>query len=94
MRERRGAGLTKLPNTDWGTMKDRLIFFTTDTGFLLPALNAALQAAAQPWVREIVDIAIFLVGIEDDLFRRLEEEFCPAGLAFFRLDPAEFELAD
>lgn len=75
-------------------MKDRLIFFTTDTGFLLPALNAALQAAAQPAVREIADIAIFLVGIDDELFRRLEAEFSPKGLIFFRLDPAEFELAD
>lgn len=75
-------------------MKERLIFFTTDTGFLLPALNAALQASAQPAVREIADIAIFLVGIDDDLFRKLQEEFSPAGLIFFRLDPAEFELAD
>jgi lipopolysaccharide biosynthesis glycosyltransferase len=70
---------------------DRLIFFTTDEGFLLPALNAAVQVSER---RPAADIAVFLVGLSDDLFSKVEREFSPYGLIFFRIGKGDLELAD
>lgn len=69
----------------------RLVFFTTDEGFLLPALNAAVQVSQQNLP---ADIGLFLVGLDSELFNQVEREFSPYGLKFFRLGKNDLELAD
>ncbi len=45
-------------------MTGRLVFFTTDAGYLIPTLVAALQVEEQACVGRLADVAIFLIGID------------------------------
>jgi lipopolysaccharide biosynthesis glycosyltransferase len=74
--------------------RNRLIFFTTDAGFLLPTLQAATQIRRQSAVCAIADLAIFLVGMEADDIARVRAAFEPEGILFFELDPSAYSLPD
>ena len=68
--------------------KRRLIFFTTDAGFLLPTIQAAMQVAAQARVTAIADILIFLVDMLPADKLLLEAAFAGRPFRFELLDPA------
>jgi lipopolysaccharide biosynthesis glycosyltransferase len=44
-------------------MKDRLIVFTTDRGFVVPTIAAALQISNQNRVSAVADILVYLIGL-------------------------------
>lgn len=71
-------------------LPDRLVFFTTDPGYLVPTLVAAEQVARQCVAVGVADVAVFLVGFGADVADALQREF--PELRFHRLDPEQFEL--
>jgi lipopolysaccharide biosynthesis glycosyltransferase len=73
---------------------ERLVFFTTDEGYLFPTLHAALQVARTRGVIEIADIAVFLVGLNPELSSKIRSDFEPYGLTFFDVDPDSYSLVD
>lgn len=75
-------------------VRNRLVFFTTDAGYLFPTLSAAVQVVRQPAVAAAADVGVFLVGLDAKTSAYVREEFEPYGLIFFNLDPAEYIVPD
>lgn len=73
-------------------LKNRVVFFTTDPGYLVPTLVAARQILAQPQVTAMADVLIFLVGFPGDEAERISANMKTPDLRFLLLDPARFTL--
>lgn len=71
-------------------MTSRLVFFTSDRGFLLPTIAAARQIVLQERLRDIVDVLVFLVDFSDDETCELRQAFADTGIYFENVSSAEF----
>ena len=71
---------------------NRVAFFTTDAGYLVPTLVAALQVARQALPERIADVMVFLVGIDDADRVRLQESF--PDLMFCAISSQKYALPD
>ena len=67
-------------------MNDRLVFFSTDKGFLVPTLTAALQVASQDAVTSVADIIVFLVNFAPLQSSQIRNAFAGTKLIFLDLD--------
>lgn len=65
-----------------GTGKRHLIIFTTDAGFMMPTMSVIDQLLAQPRVMERADIIVYLVDIDADRRRALEDSFGHLPVSF------------
>ena len=69
---------------------NRLAFFTTDAGYLVPTLVAANQVAAQASLRNEAHVAVFLVNMEEQVRDDLSHAF--PRLQFHMLSAQAFAL--
>ena len=66
-------------------MKDRVVLFVSDRGFIVPTLVAARQVLAQASVMQHSDILVALVGFEASEHARLSQAFPTNELRFVPL---------
>ncbi len=62
--------------------KRHLIIFTTDAGFMMPTMSVIDQLLAQPAVLERADLIVYLVDIDADRRRALEDSFGHLPVSF------------
>jgi lipopolysaccharide biosynthesis glycosyltransferase len=72
--------------------KDRLIFFSTDPGFLVPAIVAAEQITRQPDVMAIADVMIMLIDVPNEQGAELQSAF--PNIIFRHISKDGFDLPD
>jgi len=72
--------------------KDRLIFFSTDRGFLVPTIVAAEQITRQADVMAIADVMVMLIDVSKEQVAELQAAFPMIG--FRHISKDGFELPD
>ena len=73
--------------------KRHLIIFTTDAGFIMPTMSVIDQLLAQPAVLERADLIVYLVDIDADRRRMLEDAFAHLPVRFVAMPADLLELS-
>ena len=76
-----------------GGAKRHLIIFTTDAGFMMPTMSVIDQLLAQPRVMALADIIVYLVDIDADRRRALEDAFGHLPVRFVEIPPELLKLS-
>ncbi|WP_420137405.1 glycosyltransferase family 8 protein [Sphingomonas sp.] len=76
-----------------GGAKRHLIIFTTDAGFMMPTMSVIDQLLAQPRVMALADIIVYLVDIDQDRRRALEDAFGHLPVRFAEIPPELLQLS-
>ena len=73
--------------------KRHLIIFTTDAGFMMPTMSVIDQLLAQPAVLARADVIVYLVDIDTDRQRTLEDAFGHLPVRFVAIPPELLQLS-
>ncbi|KQQ43702.1 glycosyltransferase family 8 protein [Nocardioides sp. Leaf307] len=71
-------------------MKDTLVLWVTDRGYLAPSTLVAEQALAQG-IGDIADLAIFTLDVDEDAARQLEREVAHPAFSIYPMRNRDFQ---